>query len=330
MRHVLRDMRRRPAVATGLAALLVASPAQARLPGSGAPADGGVVRQDEQAEGSASAAAGPPSGDGAGSSPDALSDMSEDTGESSQERGVDEAAELSAAAQARLDAGDGEGAIALWRRAYQALPGSFGYAPRRAAVALAIAAAEEAAFRSTGEAHRLHAAIQALDAYLGGLDPTDDENRAGVEERKAELVALARRTSAPEGPRPAPRSEVRRGGVERRAGLAAAGLAGAAAVGGLVALAGALAGRAADRDLARTLARPCTGDDPLEPCASDASREAAKAELVAGGLRANRTALVGGIVAATLLTAGAAALIAGAIRGRARVQARAAGLSVRF
>jgi hypothetical protein len=262
--------------------------------------------------------------------PSGLQDMLEGPGEPARASGVDEAAELSAAAQARFDAGDHEGASALWRRAYQALPGGFGYAPRRAAVALAIAAAEEAAFRASGEALRLRAAIQALDTYLGGLDPTDDENRAGVAERKAELLAMYQRAAATEGPRPAPSGEAGRRGLDRRAGLAAAGLAGAAVVGGLVALAGGLAGRAADRDLTRALARPCTGDDPLDPCGSDPRREAAKTELVADGLRANRTALVGGLVAAALLTAGAAALVAGAIRGRARVQAHAGGLRLRF
>jgi hypothetical protein len=97
-----------------------------------------------------------------------------------------------------------------------------------------------------------------------------------------------------------------------------------------VALAGGLTGRAADADLKAVAARPCQGDDPLDPCGSDAARGRAKTERVAEGLRANRMALVGGILAGALLTAGVAALIAGAVRGRTRVQARAGGLVVRF
>ncbi|MDC0720000.1 hypothetical protein [Nannocystis bainbridge] len=244
--------------------------------------------------------------------------------------GVDEAAALSAAAQARLAAGDRDGAIALWRRAFLALPGGFGHAPRRATAALAIADAEEAAFRESGDPARLHAGIAALDAYLGGLDPTDDENRVGVEGRRAELSAMYQSSAAPEGPRPPPRFAAARRGFDRKAGLAAAGLGGAAVVAGVVALAGGLTGRAADADLKDVTARPCQGDDPLDPCGSDAARERAKTELVAEGLRANRMALVGGILTGALLTAGVAALIAGAVRGRTRVQARAGGLVVRF
>ncbi|PCC75647.1 hypothetical protein SAMN02745121_00187 [Nannocystis exedens] len=244
--------------------------------------------------------------------------------------GVDEAAELSAAAQARLAAGDRDGAIALWQRAFRALPGGFGYAPRRATAALAIADAEAAGYRETGDAARLHAAIAALDAYLGGLDPTDDENRAGVEGRRAELWAMYQSASAPEGPRPAPRVEPGRRGFDRKAGLAAAGLGSGAVVAGVVALAGGLTGRAVDDELKEVTARPCQGDDPLDPCGSDPARERQKTELVAEGLRANRMALVGGILAGALLTAGVAALIAGAIRGRSRVQARAGRLLIRF
>ncbi|MFY0531176.1 hypothetical protein [Nannocystis pusilla] len=269
--------------------------------------------------------------------PEGRSDMSEETrvGEAGPARagvqdGVDEAAELSAAAQARLAAADRDGAIALWQRAFRALPGGFGYAPRRATAALAIADAQEAGYRETGDPARLHAAIAALDAYLGGLDPTDDENRAGVEGRRAELWDMYRSASAPEGPRPAPKVEPVRRGFDRKAGLAAAGLGSAAVVAGVVALAGGLTGRAVDEELKGVTARPCEGDDPLDPCGSDSAREQQKTELVAEGLRANRMALVGGILAGALLTASVTALVAGAIRGRTRVQARAGQLVVRF
>jgi hypothetical protein len=300
----------RSPLAAGLAALLAMAPSGARAQD---------VRQDMSPETNADEVGGVP-GDRSSGADEAGADPS----------GVDAAAELSAAAQVRLDAGDREGAIALWRQAFEALPGGYGYAPRRATAALALAAAEEAAFRETGEPGRLHAAIEALDAYLGGLDPTDDENRAGVEGRRAELYARYHRASAPQGPPPPPRAETGRRGLDRRAGLAAAGLGSGAVVAGVVALAGGLAGRGADGDLARVTARPCAGKDPLDPCGSDSAREEKKAELVTEGLRANRMAMVGGILAGALLTASVAALIAGAIRGRSRVQARASGLVIRF
>ena len=235
--------------------------------------------------------------------------------------GVDEAATLASAAQDRLAAGEVDEALALWRRAYALLPRSLGYAQRRAAVALAIAGAEEAAFRAGDDPGRLRAGIAALDTYLAGLDPTDDENRAAVEGRRATLSDMLDRAARPQGPTPAPGAAQGRRGLERRSGLAAAGLAGGAVVGGVVAIAGALASRAADRALARAAGRPCDGSDPADPCGSDALREALKAEALADGLRANRIAVVGSALAGVLLAASAAALIAGGIRGRAPVRA---------
>lgn len=254
-------------------------------------------------------------------------ELSQETG---SERGVDEAAALSAAAELRLAAGDRAGAIALWRQAFTALPGGYGYAPRRAAAALAIAGAEEAIYRDGGDPARLRAAIAALDAYLGGLDPTDDENRARVEDRRAELSDMYKRASTPAGPSAPPRADLRRRGIERRAGLVAAGLAGGAAVAGVIALAGGLTGQAADRDLARATARPCQGEDPADRCGSDGPRETIKADLLADGLRANWMAKAGAAAAGGLLAAGAAALLGGLIRGRGQVQARGPALLVRF
>lgn len=267
-----------------------------------------------------------PNGQAVGSTAGA-GDMTPGTGS-----GVDEAARLTAAAQARLDAGDRDGAIALYRRAFAALPTSIGHAQRRAAVALAIAAAEEAAFRAGGDPVRLRAALAAVDAYLAGLDPTDDENRAGAERRRSELSDMLSRAVRPQGPARAPAAAPARRGIERRAARAAAGLAGGAAAAGVVALAGVIAGRGADRYLARATARPCAGDDPADPCGSDDLREAIKADALADGVRANRLAVAGAAVAGALLAASAAALIAAAIRGRApeRVQGRATTLVVRF
>ncbi|MDC0667417.1 hypothetical protein [Nannocystis radixulma] len=322
--HVRKDRRWTPALALGLTLVLAASPGRAAAPPD--------VRSDMSGETGTRAAEGVQGRAEPGGGPARAGEAEPRRTEPGEEAasGVDEAAQLSAAAQERLDAGDREGAIALWRRAFRALPGGFGYAPRRAAAALAIADAEEGAFRETGDSMRLHAAVAALDAYLGGLDPTDDENRAKVEGRRAELLDMYLRASAPEGPQPAPPAALQRRGFDRRAGLAAAGLGSAAVVAGVVALAGGLTGRAADDDLRRVIGRPCEGTDPLDPCGSDQAREQQKSELVTEGLRANRMALVGGILAGTLLAASLAALVAGAIRGRARVQVRTAGLVVRF
>lgn len=246
--------------------------------------------------------------------------------------GVDEAAALASEAEARLAAGATEEALALWRRAYALLPRSIGYAQRRAAVALAIAGAEEAAFRGSGDPARLRAGIAALDTYLAGLEPTDDENRAGVEARRAALSDMLDRAAAPQGPAAPPGVAPGRRGVDRRAGLAAGGLGGAAVVAGVVAIVGIAASRGADRALARATSRPCSGSEPADPCGSDVTREALKAEALADGLRANRIAVVGATVAGVLLAAGAVALIVGGIRGRApvRAQGRGAGLIVRF
>lgn len=311
------------------AALLVATPGRA-AEGRGAegPGTGGVVfgawsvRQVHGLSGETGSAGGESGGA-------ARSDVAGGTGEAD---GVDEAAALASEAEARFAAGATDEALALWRRAYALLPRSIGYAQRRAAVALAIAGAEEAAFRGSGDPARLRAGIAALDTYLAGLEPTDDENRAGVEGRRAALSGMLDRAAAPQGPTPLPGVAPGRRGIDRRAGLAAAGLGGAAVVGGVVAIAGAVASRGAERALARAAGRPCSGSDPADPCGSDATREALKAEALADGLRANRVAVIGATVAGVMLAAGAVALIVGGIRGRApvRAESRGAGLLVRF
>lgn len=256
-------------------------------------------------------------------------EVSPETGDAD---GVDEAAALASAAEARLAAGATDEALGLWRRAYALLPRSVGYAQRRAAVALAIAGAEEAAFRASGEPGRLRAGIAALDTYLAGLEPTDDENRAGVELRRAELSDMLERAATPQGPAPGPGVVAGRRGIDRRAGLAAAGFGGAALVAGAVAIAEVAASRGADRALARATGRPCSGSDPADPCGSDVAREALKADALADGLRANRIAVIGATVAGVLVAAGAVALIAGGIRGRGpvRAESRGAALVVRF
>ncbi len=242
-------------------------------------------------------------------------DLSEETARSPRDEGVpiapsgpqgpgdpgaEQATRWTAEGQRRRSSGDLDGAIAAWQQATAALPVTQATAHRRAGLALAIATAH-------ADAGRLRAAITALDAYLAGLDPTDDENRVAVEQRRAELAA--REGSSTGSPMRAP--TLPRG--DRRlviAGGVALGLGGA----GLVAmLAGLLAGSRADRDLAAAIG--LAGDDPRR----DETRDAA----VARGLLANRTAIVGASVGGALLVVGVALTFVGVGKKR-RAPARRA------
>ena len=210
----------------------------------------------------------------------------------------DQAAQLAVAAQRRFERGDVAGAIARWQQALAAVPVTQANAHRRAGLTLAIAAAHvELAVGSAAQRH-LRAALEVLDAHLAALDPTDDENRVAVEQRRAELsarLAALRPTvvaSAPEPGRLPPDRRLQAGGG------ALLGL----GVGGLVLLGAGLAvGEQADLDLADAVGR--AGDDPR--------RAAAIAEARTHGLRANRLAIAGGVLGGALLIVGAALLIAG-------------------
>ena len=108
--------------------------------------------------------------------------MSEGTGEDTSE-----ATRWSAEAQRRQAQGDLDGAIVGWQRALAVLPATQATAHRRAGLALAIAGAH-AELAARGVPGRLQVALAVLDAYLAGLDPTDDEHRVAVEQRRAELA----------------------------------------------------------------------------------------------------------------------------------------------
>lgn len=221
--------------------------------------------------------------------------MSEGTGEDTSE-----ATRWSAEAQRRQAQGDLDGAIVGWQRALAALPTTQATAQRRAGLALAIAGAH-AELAARGVPGRLQAALAVLDAYLAGLDPTDDEHRVAVEQRRAELAARVA-AQRPEGTPPGSPAPTLARHPDRRLMIAGGAAIGLAGVGAATLAASLVAGRRADEALAVAVARP--GDDPL--------REQDKQAALARGLRSDRLAIasaaVGGlmlVLAVTLLAVGA-------------------------
>lgn len=231
---------------------------------------------------------------------------------------------LAAEGQARRDAGDLAGAIDRWQQALAALPVTQATAHRRAGLVLAIAGAHEAQFERGREAKELQRALWVLDEYLAGLDPTDDENRVAVEQRRAAVAATLERerapaTSAPVELDPQPRAP------DRRLWVAGGTVVGLGVVGVAVLGFGLGLGARADAALQGAVDRP--GDDP--------EREAAKAAALDRGQRANDAALAGGVIGGVLLVTGVALLIAGISRGRGqpragRVAVHGASLRLRF
>jgi hypothetical protein len=246
---------------------------------------GGRARRPALAGGLALALAG---------SPPAAANLSPETGE------VGEVGRLTAEGQAHREAGDLDGAIARWQQALAALPATQASAHRRAGLTLAIADAHVAA--GGRDPARLQAALEVLDAYLASLDPTDDEHRVAVEQRRAEVAGrlAAARPPAPPPPRATPAARP----PDPRLAVAGGAVLGLGAVGLVVLAAGLATGARADRDLAAAVARP--GDDP--------TRDDAKAAALARGQRANDAALAGGVTGGALALAGAALLIAAAVR----------------
>lgn len=215
---------------------------------------------------------------------------------------------LTAEGQARRDAGDAAGAIDRWQQALAALPVTQATAHRRAGLVLSIADAREDRFAATGEVRELRAALAAIDGYLAGLDPTDDENRGAVEQRRAELAARVTQVAAParaasEDDSNAPQAS------DRRLWTAGGTVLGLGTLGVVILGAGLGLGVRADRELTAAVARP--GGDP--------GREDAKAAALADGARANDAALAGGVLGGVLVVTGVALLVAAAVRdARAR------------
>ncbi len=94
-----------------------------------------------------------------------------------------------AEAQARLDAGDHDGAIALLTAGLEQVPEGPGYAPTRTRLLLLIVEANSAGFRVDGELERLRRSRLLLDRYLGPLDLLDEQGRGEAEERRSGLIA---------------------------------------------------------------------------------------------------------------------------------------------
>ncbi|MEZ4449789.1 MAG: hypothetical protein R3B09_09925 [Nannocystaceae bacterium] len=212
-----------------------------------------------------------------------------------------------AEAQALADAGDYDGAIALWSHLMTTIPRTAAYAPRRASLLLAIVDAHERAYAAEHDPSRLRVAIDLLDRYLGELDPTDDENRIAVEGRRRALAARLDLAVAGAAEEPPPR----RGPDEvagpdprvagRRWTIAGGSLLGAGVLGFAVMGMGMILGELADRDLGK--ARDLSIFDPNKQSAVEAATEA--------GYRANDLAYAGGVVGGVLTIVGAVAVIRG-------------------
>lgn len=229
-----------------------------------------------------------------------------------------DAGALTAEGQARRDAGDTAGAIDRWQQALAALPATQATAHRRAGLVLAIAAAHETRFARSGEARELEAALATFDGYLAGLDPTDDENRVAVEQRRTEVaakLAQARPVAAPVG---SPTTDSPRPTDDRRLWVAGGTVLGLGALGVAVLATGLGLGVRADRELTAAVALP--GDDP--------GREQAKAAALTAGAGANDAALAGGVIGGVLVVTGAALLIAAAVKQSRTRRVRAAGVGL--
>jgi len=220
-----------------------------------------------------------------------------------------ESTRRSAAAQERCDAGDFDGAIALWSELLAEVSPTPEQAPRRASILLAIVDAHERAYVAERDPRRLRVAIELLDHYLGELAPTDDENRVAVEARRSALVQRleAAATGSVNGggddagpvPRgPDPQVQVR---AARRWTVVGGALVGVGAGGVVLMGAGMGLGRRADEALTAAVNR-----SPTDP-----QRSGAIADAYADGLLANRLAYAGGIAGGLLLVGGSVALLRG-------------------
>jgi len=241
---------------------------------------------------------------------------------------LERAAAAAQAAQERYDAGDFDAAISLWSEVLMGLPRTAAQAPRRASLVLAIAGALERAYLDQRDPMRLRAALDLLDAYLGDLDPADDENRGMVEERRRALAArlALEEEAAPveaggddRGPRGAPEGVYAPEAPGRRWVITGGSLMSLGA-GGLVMMGVGMAlGEQADRDVARAVARSVV--------------ELGRAEAIAGararGVEGNRLAWSGALIGGALMVAGALVMAQGR-RLRVQARARAGGLAIAF
>jgi len=226
-----------------------------------------------------------------------------------QAEALAEIGQRSAAAQARCDAGDFDGAIRLWNELLAEVPRSSEQAPRRASFLLAIVDAHERAYLAEHDPQRLQVAVALLDHYLGELSPTDDENRVVVERRRAALrlridnlpAASETRGVDDAGPVAAPRDPAIQARRARRWTIAGGTLGGLGLASFALMGVGMGLGQGADVQLEEALGLSITDPD----------RESAKSAALAQGVRANGLAYAGGIVGGLLLVGGAVAIFRG-------------------
>ena len=227
-----------------------------------------------------------------------------------------------AEAEQKLDAGDPDGAIALFEAGLERIPEDPGYAPARAQVLLTIVDAHESAFASDGDLERLRRAKRLLDRYLGPLQLLDEQGRAAAEERRVRLInainAVEEKMRAEQAARAAVTRRERASAARRQgrsftaagAALTGLGVAGVALMSVSLGL-----GRATDgRIAALKQDKLAEGDDWSRPCLDDACSEARRDELdplLARGRASNVLVLAGAVAGGALLSTGVALLVLG-------------------
>lgn len=225
-------------------------------------------------------------------------------------------------AEAKLAAGDPDGAIALFEAGLGQLPADPGYAPTRARVLLTIVEAHEAAFARDNDLERLQRAKRLLDRYLGPLDLLDEQGRAAAEEQRSGLIgkitAVEATRKAEDAARAASARRDRADKTRKQArvlslsgiALISAGIAGLALMGAGLGL-----GRAADRGIDELKAGKLAGGDdwdmPCSDAACQAAREQELAPLLARGNAGNVLVVVGSVTGGALLATGVALLVVG-------------------
>jgi len=223
-------------------------------------------------------------------------------------------------AEAKLAAGDPDGAIALFETVLEQIPEDPGYAPTRAQVLLTIVEAHEAAFARDGELARLRRAKRLLDRYLGPLALLDEQGRATAEERRVRVIdaitAVEEKMRAEQAARAAAQRRDRATDARRKArayAISGALLTGLGAAGVGVLATGLGLGRATDGQLTDLKANKlAAGDDWSVPCIEDTCRAARRQEidpLFARGVTSNVLVLVGAVTGTALLTTGVTLLV---------------------
>ncbi|MCA9693454.1 MAG: hypothetical protein KC636_27915 [Myxococcales bacterium] len=215
--------------------------------------------------------------------------------------------------RAHLDAGELHEAISRWREAYALVPEPPGFAHQRAVIVLAIVGVYERLHERDGELGPLRAASGLIDDYLGDVAPSDVENRATVEAARRRVAAQLREAEAQAralrsnrgGQRGKARDDAATRSPRSRRLLIAGGVtmgAGVLAGLGLMGL-GVGLGSAADRKGAEI---------DVNASLELAERDALLREQFDAGVRANRLAIAGGVIAGLAFATGVSLILVSA------------------